>query len=124
MIWLLVSSLAFMFVVVGAWGVKNRRRRVMERSEPHDLLVLALEDWLAQDSIRQAMYAARITDPRHLARFRNDLGKLSHVRLQQVTGALLRPRQVRMMVAKHMKKRGVEHAEAMRQLKMMSEVRE
>ena len=119
-IWL--SAVLFVSALIHSIVVTLRRRHpVMNRSEPHDLLVLALQDWLNDDQVRAALYRSGITKPKYLDQFRARMGSLSHPQLQKACAALLRPREVRMMVAKHMKRHGVARAECMRQLRMMSE---
>ena len=95
----------------------HRHRWVQTRSERHDILILALEDWIAQEDIRKALYRAGVTKPGYLAEFRERMGALSEPKLREAVAALLKDRSVRMQVAKHMERKGLKKADVMRKLK-------
>jgi hypothetical protein len=95
---------------------RARRSVVKLRSERHDVMVIAVHDWLDQPDIVRALLAEGVVRPEALVAFREVLGRMTEQRFFAAVGAMLDRRPVRQAISRHVARKGGDHRKVMAEL--------
>jgi hypothetical protein len=95
---------------------RARRSVVRLRSERHDVMVIAVHDWLEQPEIVRALLTEGVVRADALVAFREVLGRMTEAKFFATVAALLDRRAVRLAISRHVARKGGDHRQVMAEL--------